>query len=195
MLRFILLAGVVLAIAVALDARETLVRRGTPPSRLAQPAASGVSRAQPAIPPATDATPEAITDAERAVARSPGDTAAQLRLGGLLYRVRRFPEAIAAYEKVLGIDPSSAQAYLGIGLCRGKNDESEPAEAAFRRAIEIDPKMAAAYNGLGVVLLRRGDRDAARVEFDRALELDPSLAVARSNLEVLAEPPPEATAP
>lgn len=116
---------------------------------------------------------QAIRYYRRALDRSPGDSAAGLRLGMALAELGRTAEALGALEKTARLAPASGQIQLVMGELRFSAGQLKRALAHAERAVELMPGAAAAYDLRGrlqATLLRFDDAIAS---FDQALRLSP----------------------
>ncbi|PTX96536.1 tetratricopeptide repeat protein [Opitutus sp. ER46] len=132
-----------------------------------------------------------------AVAKRPGNAAAQNNYGNILAREGRFEAALACYDAALRIEPGFADAQHNAGnalLSLGR-----PAEAMVRyeQALRALAGRAEVRTKLGDALRALGRNDEARAQYEEALRQDPNYAAAHNNLGNLlreADRQPEAIA-
>ncbi|MCH8992125.1 MAG: fused MFS/spermidine synthase, partial [Acidobacteria bacterium] len=146
------------------------------------------------------ATPETVTQLERALAASPQDYDATYLLAKLTHglgqaykNAQRLPEATEAYQQAVEtVDRFIADdrvslsdhfemeviyvlANIDLGVMAMQADRLEDAAAAFERSLTGGVQYAVAHNNLGIVYDRTGRLDAARDQYQHAIQLDPGL--------------------
>jgi non-specific serine/threonine protein kinase len=111
--------------------------------------------------------PEAIQEAERAVAVDPKSPILQVNLADTHYYARAFAAAIALHRKVLAADSSFAPAWLYLGTALAQSGHPAEAVDAVERAWRLGGGKAYALGPLGYVRARAGDlAGAQRVRAD-----------------------------
>ncbi len=147
-------------------------------------------------------TEAAIESLDRALALSPGLSAARLEKARVLYDEARYEDAIetlreegsieglylaasALYElgeheeadelarRALGIEELPELRHLEA-LLRLQRGQPEEALAAAKRSIELDPELAEGHHALGLSFTQLGRIDEADAAFARAAALDPA---------------------
>jgi tetratricopeptide (TPR) repeat protein len=115
---------------------------------------------------------EAIAAYQQAVAISPDDTEARIRLAQFLSLRQRTAEAVAQAQKAVLLEPSNPGALTA--LCQAFDGESRYSEAfdACECAIELDPDYAEAYAYLARVYVDTGDWIPARTYAEQAVDLN-----------------------
>ena len=117
-------------------------------------------------------------DAEReftaAIVLESGNAKAELGLGVVSEREKKWNTAASHYRRALDFDPKSVEAARGLGRSMSEIDDKSAARLAFGRAIEIDPTSALARNDLGVFLYRGDDLDRAIEALIEAVRLEPT---------------------
>jgi len=115
---------------------------------------------------------EAIAAYEQAVAITPKDTTARIRLAQLLILRQHTAQALELAKQAVLQEPSSPQA-LGT-LCQALDAEGQHAEAfdACECAIELAPDYAEAYAYLAKVYVDTGDWIPARTYAQQAVDLN-----------------------
>ena len=125
-------------------------------------------------------------DAERefttAIVLESGNAKAELGLGVVSEREKKWNTAASHYRRALDFDPKSVEAARGLGRAMSEIGDKSAARIAFGRAIEIDPASALARNDLGVFLYRSDDLDRAIEALMEAVRLEPSSALFHENL-------------
>ena len=109
----------------------------------------------------------AQADFERALALSPGNTAALQGSAAVLAHRGRLQEAIAAQRRLSLLDPLSARVFSILGSFYTSSGEYELSQKAFARALEIAPDLAEAPFGLGTNALLQHDARAALLAFGK----------------------------
>ncbi|MEM6678631.1 MAG: tetratricopeptide repeat protein [Pseudomonadota bacterium] len=111
----------------------------------------------------------AIIAMREVTARFPRSVEAQLALGDILRREKRFAEAAVAYDGAIQLtDPIEDRhwvLYYQRGICYERSDNWELAEADFLRALEMEPDQPQVLNYLGYSWVE------LRMNIDRAKEM------------------------
>ncbi|MCG3199562.1 MAG: Beta-barrel assembly-enhancing protease [bacterium] len=98
--------------------------------------------------------PEELEVFTRALADSPADATAQLRLGNLLAGLLRIEEAVPRWEEAARSDPSQSVAFRNLGLHAWKRESDlAKAEGYYRKAIRARLSDQVLYRDLGKILL------------------------------------------
>lgn len=124
---------------------------------------------------------EAEREYTAAVVLDSGNSRAELGLGTLAEKQKKWNTAASHYRRALELNPRSLSAALGLGRTMEEVDRTA-ARIAYGRAIEIDPASAEARNEFGVFLCRTDDTDRAIAELIEAVRLSPRSAVFHENL-------------
>jgi tetratricopeptide (TPR) repeat protein len=128
----------------------------------------------------------ANADAEKeftaAILLETGNARAELGLGIVAERQKKWNTAASHYRRALDFDSKSVPAARGLGRSMGELGDKSAARIAFGRAIEIDPAAADARNDYGVFLYRTDDLDRAIEELMEAVRLDPAPPIYHENL-------------
>jgi tetratricopeptide (TPR) repeat protein len=126
------------------------------------------------------------TDAEReftaAIVLESANFRAELGLGVVAERQKKWNTAAAHYRRALDLDSKSVEAARGIGRSMSELGDKSAARIAFGRAIEIDPASPEARNDFGVFLYRADELDRAIEALMEAVRLDPGSALYHENL-------------
>jgi len=107
---------------------------------------------------------------------------AELGLGVVAERQKKWNTAASHYRRALELDPKSVAAARGLGRSMSELGDKSAARIAFGRAIEIDPTSADARNDFGVFLYRSDELDRSIEELMEAVRLDPASALYHENL-------------
>jgi len=125
-------------------------------------------------------------DAEReftsAITLEVGNARAELGLGVVAERQKKWNTAASHFRRALDFDPKSVAAARGLGRSMGELGDKSAARIAFGRAIEIDPASADARNDFGVFLYRTDDLDRSIEELMEAVRLDSTFPLYHENL-------------
>jgi len=117
-----------------------------------------------------------------ALARAPGDPAAELRLLELLVAGGRLEEAVGRGRRLREqglMTPALAQSLGEVMVAHGQTDE---AQRLFSEIVEFDPKSATSRKLLGDIFLRHGWYDGAYRQYEDLVELQADDALARIRL-------------
>jgi tetratricopeptide (TPR) repeat protein len=125
-------------------------------------------------------------DAERefsaAIVLESANFRAELGLGVVAERQKKWNTAAAHYRRSLDLDPKSVEAARGLGRSMTELGDKSAARIAFGRAIEIDPASPEARNDFGVFLYRSDELDRAIEALMEAVRLDSGSALYHENL-------------
>ncbi len=125
-------------------------------------------------------------DAEReftaAIVLESASAKAELGLGVVAERQKKWNTAASHYRRALELDPKSVAAARGLGRAMSEIGDKSAARIAFGRSIEIDPASADARNDFGVFLFRSDEFDRSIEELMEAVRLDGSSALYHENL-------------
>jgi len=102
--------------------------------------------------------------------------AANVNLGNLRMRQKRFDEAIAGYQRALFLDAHFAGAYVNLADAYRQLGRDAEGEKVLRRGLANLPDAADLHHGLGLLLIRKGDKAAALEELRLAAALAPDNA-------------------
>lgn len=98
----------------------------------------------------------AVAPLERALARKPQFTAAEVRLAESLRETGALDESYAVFSGVRRRHPDLARAYLGLGQVDAAAERYERSIPKLRRAIELAPEAGGSYLALALVLRALG---------------------------------------
>jgi tetratricopeptide (TPR) repeat protein len=118
----------------------------------------------------------------RALACTPGNSAAHNGTGYALYQKGELDDAIAQYRKALEINPVYKDARNNLGVALFAKGDLDGAIAQCRKALEINPAYEDAHDNLGLALFTKGDLEEAITHYKKALEIKPDYAEAHNNL-------------
>jgi superkiller protein 3 len=120
----------------------------------------------------------AIDSFQHAVRLSPGDAAALLRLGDLLFDEEKLPEAADCYARCVALRPNDTLGHLGSGKVALAGQQFEDARRHLSAAIACDARHQAAHYLLGRTLEHLGQPSEAAACFAAASAL-PAKSVPR----------------
>jgi len=116
---------------------------------------------------------EAVTEADRLIARAPRDVAARIHRAEALKLLGKFEEALTGYEDALRLDPRDAAAREGVALALTRlGRDLDRAKRLMEETIATTPEIQE-FQALELahVLLRRGETAEALRLFDDNLVL------------------------
>lgn len=125
---------------------------------------------------------DALAALQMAAERSPGDAAAQSKLGLAQANLGRLDDAAASFRRALTIAPASAEAHSNLGVILSKLGRLDDAVASYRRALALKPDSAETYFNQGNALNDLMRLDEAVASYRQALALKPHFAQAHNNL-------------
>ena len=102
--------------------------------------------------------------------------AANVNLGNLRMRQKRFDEAIAGYQRALFLDARFAGAYANLADAYRQLGRDAEGEKVLRRGLKLLPRSADLHHTLGLLLVRKGDKVAALKELRLSATLAPDNA-------------------
>ncbi|AJE02596.1 tetratricopeptide repeat protein [Geobacter pickeringii] len=116
-----------------------------------------------------------IAEAEKVVAREPGNLQAWVQLGNDYFDTDQPQKAVNAYGKALELDPNNPNILTDQGIMFKRVGWFDRAVANFEKAQKIDPKHVQSLYNLGVVYMDDLKQpDKAIAVWTRYLELDPT---------------------
>ncbi|WP_298436388.1 tetratricopeptide repeat protein [Geobacter sp.] len=129
--------------------------------------------------PAGGGTPvdyrQRIAEAEKIVAREPGNLQAWVQLGNDYFDTDQPQKAINAYGKALELDHNNPNILTDQGIMYKRVGQFDRAVANFEKAQQIDPKHVQSLYNLGVVYMDDLKQpDKAIKAWNRYLELEPT---------------------
>ncbi len=136
---------------------------------------------------ATKRLPQAVSQLEALLSKSPNDTSALMTLGLVYEQMKDYPKERDAYEKLLAIKPDFAPALNNLAYIYTErlNDLNKAYDLA-RKAHELQPQDAAAADTLGWVLYKRGVYQQALTILQEAAEKAPDTAEIQFHLGMTA---------
>lgn len=113
---------------------------------------------------------DAIEATREFIKKNTKNSAAYIKLGGLLLKNGDFGEAAAAYKSALKINSVSNEAKVGIGTVMIKENKLKVAEKYLKSAIVLNPHPAKAYYLLGIVYEKFKDYKNAVKQFKMSIK-------------------------
>ncbi len=104
---------------------------------------------------------------EKTLTLKPGLFEAQINLGLLYHRYRKFPEAVAQLEPAVAQRANDVRALFHLADSQRELKQCAAAEPRFRKALELDATLAAAELGLARCLVQLGRLDEAAPLFEK----------------------------
>src|ERR1041384_4990306 len=121
----------------------------------------------------------------RALQLQPDNAQAQMYLGYVLYKQKKFGEAKAHLEKTIKADAKLPEPLYYLGLILQEENEDEQAVTVLERAIAVSPAFANAHVALGASYLKLKDYQRAQKELELGAKLNPDDSKAHYQLAVL----------
>jgi tetratricopeptide (TPR) repeat protein len=139
----------------------------------------------PTLPPLDMSTMEApvraaLESAEANVQRTPGDTAAWLKLA-FTYDAHHLEDAALACYSAIG-DAGGFQCLYNHAIVLGSVGRTAEAESRMNYAISLRPQYPAAHYRVAELRVQLGRSDDAHQSYEQALRLDASMAMAQRGL-------------
>lgn len=131
--------------------------------------------------------PEALAQADAAVAANGREPRARFLRGLILTEMGRRDEAIGVFQQLTLDFPELAEPYNNLAVLQAQQGRFEQARAALELAVRLQPKNAMAYRNLGDVHLQ-----LARQAYEQASHIDPRAAGVEAKLKALQDLAPNA---
>jgi Flp pilus assembly protein TadD len=125
---------------------------------------------------------QAVTELNRALELSPGESTVHNNLGVALTELGRLEEARQHLKKAVELNPQFAEAYNNLGEALVRGGAVDDALRKFEKAVELDPEHADAQKNLGTTLARAGRAGEAIPHLKKAVAVTPDGAEARRDL-------------
>ena len=117
--------------------------------------------------------------------RQPDNPQAQLHLGYVLLKQKKYSDAQVWLEKSIQKQPRSPEAFYYLGLIAQEQNENERAIELLQKSLQLDPAFANAHIALGVVYLKLKMYPRAQQELEIGVKLNPDSSKAHYNLAIL----------
>ena len=117
--------------------------------------------------------------------RQPDNAQAQLHLGYVLLKQKKYSDARVWLEKSVQKQTGSPEAFYYLGLIAQEQNENERAIVLFQKAVQLDPSFANAHIGLGAVYLKLKNYPGAQQELEIGVKINPDSSKAHYNLAIL----------
>lgn len=117
--------------------------------------------------------------------RQPGNAQAQLHLGYVLLKQKKYSDAHVWLEKSIQKQTGSPEAFYYLGLIAQEQNENERAIELFQKAIQLEPAFAYAHIALGAVHLKLKNYSRAQQELEIGVKINPQSSKAHYNLAIL----------
>lgn len=117
--------------------------------------------------------------------RQPGNAQAQLHLGYVLLKQKKYSDAHVWLEKSIQKQTGSPEAFYYLGLIAQEQNENERAIELFQKAIQLEPAFAHAHIALGAVHLKLKNYSRAQQELEIGVKINPQSSKAHYNLAIL----------
>jgi tetratricopeptide (TPR) repeat protein len=130
-----------------------------------------------------------VQDAEQSfretLKRQPGNAQAQLHLGYVLLKQKKYPDAQVWLEKSIQKQTGSPEAFYYLGVIAQEQNENERAIELFQKTIQLEPAFAYAHIALGAVYLKLKNYARAEQELEIGVKINPQSSKAHYNLAIL----------
>jgi predicted Zn-dependent protease len=117
--------------------------------------------------------------------RQPDNAQAQLHLGYVLLKQKKYADAQVWLEKSVQKQSRSPEGFYYLGLIAQEQNENERAIELFQKSIELEPRFANAHIALGAVYLKLKDYPRAQKELETGVKINPDSSKGHYNLAVL----------
>ena len=117
--------------------------------------------------------------------RQPDNVQAQLHLGYVLLKQKKYSDAQIWLEKSVQKQTRSPEAFYYLGLVAQEHNENEKAVALFQKAIQLEPGFAHAHIALGALYLKLKNYPGAQQELEIGVKINPDSSKAHYNLAIL----------
>ncbi len=174
-----LVAGIAVAVAIAVIGGGYFLLRGAPPAPTSQ---KEMAQSQPPAsvqPPASGKAPAKAPSAatatapEKPLAPSPVDKAKSLIEKAAQVAGPNPQEAVSLLLQAIAVDPKSAQAYFQLGLLYAKQKEYPKAIEAYGKAADLNPRLPDTFFNLGYVYAVTKEYPKAEQMYARVAALEP----------------------
>jgi tetratricopeptide (TPR) repeat protein len=117
--------------------------------------------------------------------RQPDNVQAQLHLGYVLLKQKKYSEAGVWLEKSIQKQTGSPEAFYYLGLIAQEQNENERAIELFQKVIQLEPGFANAHIALGVIYLKLKNYPRAQQELETGVKINPDSSKGHYNLAIL----------
>jgi len=117
--------------------------------------------------------------------RQPENPQAQLHLGYVLLKQKKYSDARVWLEKSIQKQTRSPEAFYYLGLIAQEQNENERAVELFQKAIQLDSAFGNAHIALGAVYLKLKNYPGAEQELKIGVGINPDSSKAHYNLAIL----------
>jgi Tfp pilus assembly protein PilF len=109
------------------------------------------------------------------------DTALNINLGDVHYKLGNLAEAATALERAVSLSPQSSSAQYNLGLVQARMGHYQKAEVSIRKALDLKPQFPEANNTLARLLLEMGRGEESLAAANSALQQRPEFPAAHYN--------------
>src|SRR5258706_7174917 len=117
--------------------------------------------------------------------RQPDNAQAQLHLGYVLLKQKRYSDARVWLEKSILKQTRSPEAFYYLGMIAQEQNDNEKAIQLLQKAIQLEPAFAYAHIALGAVHLKLKNYSLAQQELEIGVKMNPQSSKAHYNLAIL----------
>jgi tetratricopeptide (TPR) repeat protein len=115
----------------------------------------------------------AVQQAERQIARNPGNRHALATRAHVLVSQGKPRQALADLERLVQLVPVQASAWFNLGFVQESLSDTPAAAESFGQAVRMEPAMDCAWYGLALCRIRQGRWDDAVIALKHNTELQP----------------------
>lgn len=109
----------------------------------------------------------------RVLQRDPQSWIAELDLGTILNKEKRYADALPHLQKLVALQPNLDDGHYSLGIALDNLHRIPEAEDEFHRSLAINPKYAKSYLSLGHIQRKEGHSAEAEKLFGEGLKVDP----------------------
>jgi tetratricopeptide (TPR) repeat protein len=130
-----------------------------------------------------------LQDAEESFRQSlklqPENAQAQLHLGYVLLKQKKYADAQVWLEKSVQKQPRSPEGFYYLGVIAQEQNQDARAIELYQKSIQLESKFANAHIALGAVYLKLKDYTRAQQELETGVKLNPDSSKGHYNLAIL----------
>jgi tetratricopeptide (TPR) repeat protein len=115
----------------------------------------------------------ALQQAQRQIARNPGNRHALATRAHLLVAQGKARQALADLERLVQLAPKQASAWFNLGFVQESLSDTPAAAESFCQAVRMEPGMDRAWYGLALCRIRQGRWDDAVIALKHNTALQP----------------------
>ena len=117
--------------------------------------------------------------------RQPDNAQAQLHLGYVLLKQKRYSDARVWLERTTQKQTGSPEPFYYLGLIAQEQNEDDRAIELFQKVIQLEPAFANAHIALGAIYLKLKNYPRAQQELEAGVKINPDSSKGHYNLAIL----------